>query len=175
MSKVRRLISVGLPSGLRLSGQDMVLEEDIKLFDGTVMKKGKKYFTYDEIMALDAEGKLPHDAVVPTSDELDQVIDKVISRIRRNYGGEGHTEVEMLEQALGYGLNGWIEPRDMERYNADPENFDGVCHVGVCGCYLSDSVTQEGVSILFLCGDDGSVCVECGGREYGFSFHAVTY
>ena len=174
MGGMMRFINVAIPNGRFLAGADMVLPEDIKMSDGTVMKKGKRYFTFDELAALQSEHKMPYGAVVPTEDEFYQIVSNVIKYIRCNYGYDGCTAVEVLEQSLGFGMNGWIDAEDMDRYNADPEGFTDVKYVGDCGCYLSDSEGHLGVAILSLAAD-GNVSVEYGARGCGFSFRPVTY
>lgn len=169
MWETTRLVSVVLPSGRRLAGIDFALQKDITMADGTVMKKGKKYFTFDEANALVNERKLPFLETVPTEDEFYQAISMF-----RPADGDTHTAAEILGEALDFKLNGWIVPGDMDRYNADPENFTDVKCLGDCGCYLSDTECCKGVSVLCL-GADGYVGVECGGKGYGFSLRSVLY
>ena len=40
---------------IQLAPEDFVLKKDFKLKDGTILKKGKRYFIYDEAMALEEE------------------------------------------------------------------------------------------------------------------------
>ena len=134
-----------LAVGLKWAPENLIIPEDITLKDGTVLRKGKRFFSWYEAIALAAENKLPKGWRLPTADELRQLHDK--------------TGLKFIIRTLSLGLNGWIASSNMDEYNADPENFADLHGQGSYGLYWSSTAYYANYAYVFRCDSDCYVCV----------------
>lgn len=163
-------VSIRVKPGYRLSAMDLVLKEDIIIPAGTtlmdnsvvpetmVFKKGKKYFTLDEIRILtNSEYRPLRGRLLPSADDW-----------RRLIPIYGHNGPNSMMKIVGLKLNGLIEPKDMAEYNADPEGFKNIQYLGEQGYYLADPTYSDGTSALCLI-DNGYLDVNTAYPDGGYS------
>lgn len=101
---------INLVNNINLAPEDFVLPVDFKLKDGTVLRKGRQYFTYDEAMALEEELFKPHGWRLPESREFVMLygaygIDK-----------DGKDDVKSFHKNLHLELTGWVPDDVIEKY-----------------------------------------------------------
>lgn len=103
--------SLSLTNNITLASEDFVLPIDFELKDGTVMKKGKRYFTYDEAMALEKELFKPNGWRLPETKEF--------MTLHAYYGLDDNSQdnVAALYSTLRLEATGWIDYRGMKKYN----------------------------------------------------------
>ncbi|MBR0480473.1 hypothetical protein IJJ46_01475 [Candidatus Saccharibacteria bacterium] len=79
---------------------------------------GKRYFTWDEIMELQIDGKLPTGWRLPTKEEAEGLIAEFSADPE-----DGQTASSTLMDRLALMPNGWIMPYRMEQYARELEHF----------------------------------------------------
>ena len=107
-----------IDSEIKLAPEDFVLKKDFRLKDGTILKKGKRYFTYDEAMALEEELFEPNGWRLPTIQEF--MLLHAIYGLDEN----GQDNPKALHKDLQLEPQGYISSSDMDEYNEDPENYE---------------------------------------------------
>ena len=145
--------------GITFAPEDLVLDEDVTLKDGTILKKGKKYFSWYEATALAAEGQLPKGWRLPTAKELRKLRDKV--------------SLERIKKILRFGLNGYVISRKMDEYNDDPEHFENIHGQEVDGYYWSGTECCADYAYEFEFYKDGYTDVDSDYKHHGFSIRCV--
>lgn len=105
-------------SSVKLAPEDFVLKADFRLSDGIILKKGKRYFTYDEAMALEKELLEPNGWRLPTTQEF------MLLYAAYGLDENGQDDPKALREALKFEPQGYIDSDDMDEYNEAPENFE---------------------------------------------------
>lgn len=160
---------------IELAPEDFVLEEDFKLKDGTILKKGKRYFTYDEAMALEKELFEPNGWRLPTVEEF------MILYVAYGLNENGEDDPKALHEALKLETQGYITTNDMDEYNNDPENFEnnggtvnGRTTDGYWWSRNASSSAYANYLYTFISGSSGNVNAQGSlYRGYGFSVRCV--
>lgn len=104
---------------IAIAPTDFVLPCDFRLKDGTVLKRGKRFFTYDEAMALEEQLFKPNGWRLPSKAEF------VMLYGAYGIDDDGGDDANNLMSEMKLEANGWISSEDMDDYNEDPENCDG--------------------------------------------------
>lgn len=112
------LCSRDIINTIELAPEDFVLKADFKLKDDTILKKGKRYFTYDEAMALEEELFKPNGWRLPTTREF--------MLLHATYGVDenGKNDAKAFYEVLNLEPQGYIRSNGMDEYNKNPENFE---------------------------------------------------
>ena len=107
--------------GFDIAATDLCLSQDYKLFDGTIFRKGAKYFTFPEIKALlwrlELLGQISDECDIPTDEECEQII--------AQYGWkDGVCRSNNLASELGLGYYGYIGIiSSIDAYSRAPRDF----------------------------------------------------
>lgn len=99
-----------LVNNINLAPEDFVLPVDFKLKDGTVLRKGRQYFTYDEAMALEEELFKPHGWRLP------EVREFVMLYGAYGIDKEGNDDAKSFHENLHLELTGWVSDDAIEKY-----------------------------------------------------------
>lgn len=121
--------------GFDIAMKDLCLEEDFKLFDGTVFREGAKYFTFPDLKALlwhlKSIGQIPDEYDIPTDVECEQIVARYGCR-------DGIRHSDHLATSLGLGYYGYIGIiSSVDTYNKSPQDFiySQALGYGVTGSY----------------------------------------
>ena len=150
-------------SGLYIAREDYYIAKDITLADGTIFRKGKKFFTLDELLLLREAGEFPKGWDIPNECEL--------ANIAREFGvKDGIRHPHYLMTSLGLGLEGTpVNGDGYDLYNLDPANSRH-CIVGhnSVGYYLGIGVDSANTCMLFLndC-EEGFYVTRCSNTAIG--------
>ena len=144
-------------NGLYIARENFSITEDTILPDGTVFKKGKKFFTMSELLLLKNAGKFPKGWDIPNGGEL---ID-----IAREFGTKnGIRHPHYLIASLGLELEGTLlNGENFDEYNKDPVHGDYyVMSSYNAGYYLGISVDGISTYMLFINDhEDGFYVAKC--------------
>lgn len=146
-------------AGINWAREDLILSEDVTLASGAVMKKGKKYFTWYEAVALEREDKLPKGFRLPAVDELRVLCGKAIFKD--------------IAEVLSLKCNGWIRPLCMDRYNEAPEARESFVESGDFGICWSSTKCGDSLFAYDLAFDTNGSIVFCGNKNFGYSIRCV--
>ena len=130
---------------LYIARENFSITENTILPDGTVFKKGKKFFTMSELLLLKNAGKFPKGWDIPNGGEL---ID-----IAREFGTKnGIRHPHYLIASLGLELEGTLlNGENFDEYNKDPVHGDYyVISNNNAGYYLGISVDGINTYMLFI-------------------------
>lgn len=148
---------------LYIAREDYRISEDVALSDGTIFKKGKRFFTISELFLLREAGAFPEGWDIPNGCEL---ID-----ITREFGTKNsNRHPHHLMTSLGLELGGTpMGGANYDRYNSDPMHCDH-CIIGrnIAGYYLGASVDGINTCMLFISDcEDGFYVAPCKNSAIG--------
>lgn len=151
-------------NGLYIAPENYRVDKDVTIGNGTVIKKGKEFFTLLDLFALRSAGALPEGWDIPTKQELQDIADE--------FGiVEGCRHAHHLMESLGLSLRGTpLGAESFKRYNENPRA--GGCYItgrNNIGYYLGvDEIHANSAAMLFIndC-HDGFYVAECNSRATG--------
>lgn len=163
--------SLSLTNNITLASEDFVLPVDFELKDGTVMKKDRRYFTYDEAMALEKELFKPNGWRLPETKEF------MILHAYYGLDDNGQDNVAALYSTLRLEATGWIDYRDMKKHNLALNEYGTVVRRTTNGNWWSrnaSTTTDANYLNTHISSNTGYVYAQHSAyRGYGFSIRCV--
>ena len=151
-------------NGLRIAPENYRVDKDVTIGNGTVIKKGKEFFTLSELFTLRSAGALPEGWDIPTKQELHDIADE--------FGIlDGCRHTHHLMTSLGISLMGTpLGGESYVRYNKNPRA--GGCFIigrNAIGYYLGTNESRANSAAMLFINDchDGFYVAECDPNAIG--------